>query len=185
MYVCNCLYMHVYTYAAARTDTSMRSFASMHGLREKRYGVSFLLQTVIAWLSKRRRSKACARKHAPHHPRATTRPGHALRLVEKKSCANTLIHTKTKLCDMKHITKSHMLLLHCRSVIYMHTHTMKSIEMPVCPICVCLFVSFSYTYNVLCMNACMYVCMIVCMHTYLCTCIFLFLCICAIHLYTY
>ena len=59
----------------------------------------------------------------PLRPRATTRPGHALRLVENKKkggCANSFICTKTKLCNLKHIIKSYMLASqhkvdhHCR-----------------------------------------------------------------------
>ena len=42
-----------------------------------------------------------------HHIHIKQRPRHALRLVKKQNCANTLIHTKMKLCDMKLIIKSH------------------------------------------------------------------------------
>ena len=95
--------------------------------------VSSLLQTLHGCRDARISDpKACTRKHAPHHPIAhtlTQRHDRGTRCdLSRNNCANTLIQTKTKLCDMKHITKSHMSLLHCRSVIYMHTLTMQSNE---------------------------------------------------------
>ena len=53
----------------------------------------------------RKRGHANMHLIIPLRPRAMSRPGHALRLVEKtkKAYANSFIHMVIKLCDMKHI----------------------------------------------------------------------------------
>ena len=145
-----------------------------------------------------KRAPANTRLIIPLHTHATTRPGHALRLVEKKAAQ---IHWYIRKQNYAKWNKSpnHICcycIAHWSCESYMHTHTMKSTEMPVCPICVfsfrihiftfiyiCIFmyicVSLLVHIHVLCMNACMYVCMSVCIYTYMCTCICLFLSLCA------